>query len=75
MAVTSTCFQSEQAPCGQTVDGEHYQEQDDEGLITDNLHFACGCRKVCHEYHDGSVRRMVVRHDGKVLMDELLAER
>ena len=74
MPATNTCFQSEKAPCGQTVDGEHYQEQDDEGLVTDNRYYACGCRSIRHEYHDGSVCRKVVRHDGKVLMDELVAE-
>jgi hypothetical protein len=28
---------------------------------------------VHHEYHDGSVSRRIVRHDGHVLMDELLS--
>ena len=74
MAATSTCFQSEKAPCGRIVDGEHYQDQDEEGLVTDNLYYACGCRCIRHEYHDGSVVRKVVTHDGTVLVDDLIAE-
>jgi hypothetical protein len=74
MAGTITLLKSAQAPCGRMVDGEQYQEQDDQGLITDHLYFACGCRRIRHEYHDGSAHRMVVRHDGKILMDELVAE-
>jgi hypothetical protein len=75
MAATTTGFKSEQAPCGRVVDGEHYQDRDEEGLLTDELHYACGCRSIRHEYHDGSVSRKVVRHNGKVLVDELVAER
>jgi hypothetical protein len=56
------------------VDGEHFQDQDEDGLVTDNLYFACGCRNIRHEYHDGSVFHKVIRHDGAVLEDELLAE-
>jgi hypothetical protein len=74
MAATSTRFASEKAPCGRIVDGEHYQDQDDDGLVTDNLYYACGCRVIRHEYHDGSACRKVFRHDGKVLADEIVAE-
>ena len=74
MVATSTRFQSQQAPCGRIVDGEHYQDQDEQCLITDELLFDCGCRVIQHEYHDGAVSRRVVRHDGKVLDDELEAE-
>jgi hypothetical protein len=42
-------------------------------VVTDEFDYACGCRNTCHEYHDGSVPGMVVRHDGTVLVDELLA--
>jgi hypothetical protein len=56
------------------VDGEHYQDQDEEGLVTDNFYYACGCRCIRHEYHDGSFIHKVVRHDGTVLADELIAE-
>jgi hypothetical protein len=74
MSATSTCFQSEKAPCGRLIDGEHYQEQDDESLVTDNWYYACGCRSIRHEYHDGSICLKVVRHDGAILVDELFAE-
>jgi hypothetical protein len=74
MAATSTAFQSEQAPCGRLVDGEHFQDQDEQCLVTDEWFFACGCRTIRHEYHDGSVGRKVIRHDGRVLADELLFE-
>jgi hypothetical protein len=56
------------------VGWEHYQDQHEEGLVSDNWHYACGCRIVRHEYHDGSVGRKVVRHNGTVLVDELIAE-
>ena len=64
---------SQQAPCGRLVDAEHYQDQDEEVVITREVHYACGCRSIHHEYHDGSVSRMIVRHDGAVLVDELLS--
>jgi hypothetical protein len=75
MTATTTGFKSEQAPCGRLVDGEHYQDQDDQVVITDEWDFACGCRSIRHEYHDGTICRKVVRHDGTVLLDEFLAER
>lgn len=71
MALTTTSFKGEQAPCGQIVDGERCRDRDEEVLITEELDYACGCRSIRHEYHDGSVSAKVVRHDGKVLMDEL----
>jgi hypothetical protein len=74
MAATSILFTSEKAPCGRIVEGEHFQDQDDEGLVTDNLYYACGCRSIRHEYHDGSVLLKVIRHDGTVLSDDLVAE-
>jgi hypothetical protein len=74
MAATSTCFTSETAPCGRVVDGEHCQDQDEQGLVADDLYYACGCRSIRHEYADGTICRKVVRHDGTVLVDELLAE-
>jgi hypothetical protein len=74
MAATSTGFKSEQAPCGRIVDGEQFHDRDEEALVTEKLIYACGCRSIRHEYHDGSVSRRVVRHDGKVLMDQLEAE-
>jgi hypothetical protein len=74
MAATSVLFRDEKAPCGQIVEGEHFQDQDDEGLVTDNHYYACGCRCIRHEYHDGAVLRKVFRHDGTVMADELIAE-
>ena len=70
MTATSTIFTSEQAPCGQIVDGEHFQDQDDDALVTDVLRYACGCRSIRHEYHDGSISHKVIQHDGKTLVDE-----
>jgi hypothetical protein len=70
MTATSTRFTSQRAPCGRLVDGEHGEYRDDQGLITDEYRYACGCRNTRQEYHDGSVEHLVVRHDGKVLVDE-----
>ena len=75
MSVTNTIFQKEQAPCGQVVDGEHFVDEDEDALVSDEMHYACGCRVIRHEYHDGTLCRKVIRHDGKHLVDELLAER
>ena len=72
MARTNTSFKGQQAPCGRIVDGESSQDRDDDVLLTEELDYACGCRSICHEYHDGGVSRRVVRHDGIVLVDELL---
>lgn len=72
MAVTSTSFNSQKAPCGRIVDGASYQDRDDETLLTEEMDYGCGCRTIHHEYHDGSVSHKVVRHDGTVMVDELL---
>ena len=69
MTIANTYFQSEKAPCGRIVDGQRHRDWDDECVLTDELFFACGCRVICHEYHDGSVSRRAIRHDGKVLED------
>ncbi len=69
----SGSFTSQQAPCGRLVDAEQYQDQDDDVVITQEVDYACGCRSIRHEYHDGSVSRTIVRHDGTVLVDELLS--
>jgi hypothetical protein len=34
--------------------------------------YACGCREIKHEYHDGGVARKVMHHNGAVLVDEIL---
>jgi len=73
MTTSSTSFTSQRAPCGRVVDGETYQDRDEETLLTRELDYACGCRTIDHEYHDGSVSRKVIRHDGTVLVDELLS--
>ena len=67
MPTTTARFTNEKAPCGHFVDGERFRDWDDECLLTDELFYDCGCRTIRHEYHDGSVSRNVVRHDGKVL--------
>ena len=73
MTVTDTSFAPRKAPCGRMVGGELHQDRDDDCLLTDDVYFACGCRSTRHEYHDGSVSRVIVHHDGTVLTDELLA--
>jgi membrane-bound inhibitor of C-type lysozyme len=73
MALSNASFTSQRAPCGQNVDGESYRDQDEDVMVTEELDYACGCRTIRHEYHDGSVSSKVVRHDGTVLVDELLS--
>lgn len=67
----SGTFQAQQAPCGKLVAGENYEDHDDECTVTRETVYACGCQSIQHEYHDGSVARRVVRHDGKLLVDEM----
>jgi hypothetical protein len=71
--VATSSFTQQQAPCGRTVDGETYQDRDEETLLTQEVDYACGCRTIRHEYHDGSVSQKIIRHDGHVLVDELLS--
>ncbi len=71
MGSTTMSFTNQKAPCGRIVDGESYQDRDEEVLVTEALDYACGYRSIRHEYHDGGVSRNVVRHDGTVLVDEL----
>jgi len=72
MAPARSPFTNERAPCGRIVSGDRYQDQDEQCLVSDEWFFACGCRDFRHEYHDGGVSRKVVRHDGSVLVDELI---
>ncbi len=72
MSITTTPFTDEKAPCGKGVDGERFRDRDDECLLSDELFYDCGCRNIRHEYHDGSVSSNVVRHDGRVLEDEII---
>jgi hypothetical protein len=70
MMATKTLFESEKAPCGRIVGGERYRDRDDDGLVVDHLYYACGCRTLLDEFHDGSVHRRVVHHNGRVVADE-----
>ena len=70
MTSTVSRFEARPAPCGQVHDGESFVTADQQGLMTEDLQFACGCRESKEEFHDGSVHRMVVDHHGKVLSDE-----
>lgn len=72
MTATISRFEARVAPCGLQRDGDSYVTEDDQGLITEELQFACGCRTSREEFHDGSVHRMVVDHRGRVLTDEEL---
>jgi hypothetical protein len=74
MVGTRMRFASELAPCGKLVDGQHYRDRDDEGLFMCDEYYTCGCRVIRHEFHDGSVRTRVVRHDRKVVIEEVSAE-
>jgi hypothetical protein len=66
-------FTGEQAPCGRIVSGQLYEDHDDEIIVTTEIFYGCGCQTINHQYHDGSVSRRIVRHDGRVLIDELLS--
>lgn len=66
-------FTGQKAPCGRIVDGENFEDHDDEVVVTKETCYNCGCQTIEHQYHDGSVSRRVVRHDGHVLVDELLS--
>jgi len=41
-------------------------------MVTQQQCYARGCVITRHEYHDGSVSRKAVHHNGKILVDELL---
>lgn len=71
----SVRFSSERAPCGKQMGGRRHQDADSQGFILDNRIYACGCRQVYQQFHDGSGRARVIRHDGKVLVDERSPER
>ena len=74
MSITTTAFGGEKAPCGKRVSGERFRDRDEECLVSDEMFYECGCQTIRHEYHDGSVSLRVVRHDGTVEVDELIAE-
>ena len=66
-------FTGQQAPCGRIVGGTNYEDHDDEVVVTTETIYECGCTSVNHQYHDGTVSHRIVRHDGRVLVDELLS--
>jgi hypothetical protein len=74
MTTTSTKVQRCRAPCGQVVDAEHYQEEEEGCHVADNWHFACGCRTITHEFTDGSIQHKEIHHNHTVLVDDLDAE-
>jgi hypothetical protein len=67
---TKIRFTAERAPCGKYRDGLRHREHDDHGLTINDVTYDCGCRRLHHEFHDGSCRITTVRHDGRVLSDE-----
>lgn len=72
MTATTSRFEATIAPCGKLQPGEQQVAEDQEGLITVEMIFTCGCRRSSEEFHDGSFHRMAVHHRGKVLLDEEL---
>jgi len=71
MVGTKTHFMAEQAPCGKIVPGDHYEDKDDYGLFIRDEYYDCGCRRIRHDYHDGSTDVQAIRHDGKPVKEEL----
>jgi hypothetical protein len=59
-------------PCGRLRGGERYLVEDQQGLVTEDVRYSCGCHVTREEFHDGSVHRMIVHHNGRVLVDEEL---
>jgi hypothetical protein len=72
MTSTITPFAATRAPCGHQHRGERSVSEDEQGLITEEVTYSCGCRVSKEEFHDGSVHRMVVNHRGRVLFEEEL---
>ena len=72
VSATATAFEPRLAPCGHRHGGERFLTEDHEGLVTEELRYACGCRSSREEFHDGSFHSMVVHHNGRVLADEEL---
>ena len=35
--------------------GVRYTDRDDDGMVVEHLHYACGCQNYREEFHDGSV--------------------
>ncbi|TMR92434.1 hypothetical protein [Nonomuraea basaltis] len=66
-----TPFAPETAPCGKKVGGERLLDDDGYGLLIRDQLFDCGCRRIWHEYHDGSIHLSAIRHDGKRVKDQV----
>ena len=64
---------SQKAPCGKIVVGVTYEDRDEQTLLTEEHRYSCGCLVIRHQYHDGSVSRKEVQHNGKILVDDLLS--
>ena len=71
MVGTMIHFTNEKAPCGKVVAGDHYVDDDGLGMVLRDEYYKCGCRRIHHEYHDGSTDEHVTRHDGKPCRTEL----
>jgi len=67
----SRTFEDLPTPCRRRRNGERYEDIDGATLLTELVLFSCGCRIVRHEYHDGTVNQIVVRHDGTTMIYEL----
>jgi hypothetical protein len=70
MTSTISPFKATPAPCGHSCDGERFVTEDQQGLVTEDVRYSCGCASTREEFHDGSVHHLVVHHNGKVLTDE-----
>ncbi|NUW36092.1 hypothetical protein HTZ77_32445 [Nonomuraea sp. SMC257] len=70
MTGTRTPFTPETAPCGKRSGGERYVDDDGYGLVIRDQLFDCGCRRIRHDYHDGSIHMSAIRHDGKRVRDQ-----
>ena len=44
--------------------------EDQQGLITEDVLFTCGCNTHREEFHDGSLHHLIEDHRGRVLVDE-----
>ena len=74
MPIRDSGFDGGQAPCGQIAAVESHEDLDEDDVkVTEALTYACGCRSIRHEYHDGAMSRKVIHHNGKVLVDEFLS--
>jgi hypothetical protein len=72
MTSTITQFDARPAPCGRPCGGEQLMSEDQQGLVTLDVRYTCGCESHHEEFHDGSVHNLIVNHRGTVLVDEEL---